>query len=117
MLINTVIGAALGFTAAIFSEPLRHWFFSPKLKLVFGNDLGCRARTPEQMIINQQINTYDADYIRIKVINTKPAIAKSCRVYLVNIERLDDTDKFRKTIYEDSIPLSWACRGDKAYVH
>lgn len=111
-ILNTVLGAAVGFAVAIFSEPLRQWIYRPKLKLVFDNDPGCRARTPERTEVNGSF--FNADYIRIKVINTK-SIAKKCRAYLVKIEKADDSGEFKPTIYSDSIPLSWACLDKEAY--
>jgi hypothetical protein len=116
---TTLVGAFLGFAAAVFAEPLRKWIYRPKLKLIFDEDPGCKARTPEQtqsyggpMPVQ---STHEADYIRVRVINTKPAIAKSCRAYLVAIEKADDSGKFKPTIYGDSIPLPWACQGKEAY--
>jgi hypothetical protein len=117
--LNTLIGAVLGFAAAVFAEPLRQWIYHPKLKLIFDEDPGCKARTPEQAQLqggpSAVHSTHEADCIRGKVINTKPAIAKSCRVYLVAIEKADDSGHFKPTIYGDSIPLPWACRGEEAY--
>jgi len=51
--LNTVIGAILGFAAAVLAEPLRHWLYRPKLKLEFGDDPGCMTRTPEQEQLNR----------------------------------------------------------------
>ncbi len=111
--LNTFVGAVLGFAAAVFAEPLMRRLYRPKLELEFGNDPGCRVRTPEQV---EQDSTHEADYIRIKVRNVKPAIAKNCSAYLVRVEKADDSGEFESTIYGDSIPLSWSCRGAQAYV-
>ena len=117
--LNTLVGAVLGFAAAVFAEPLKQWIYRPKLKLIFDEDPGCKARTPEQAQLQggprPVQSTHEADYIRVKVINTKPAIAKNCRAYLVAIEKADDSGNFKPTIYGDSIPLPWACRGEEAY--
>jgi hypothetical protein len=115
--LNTFIGAVLGFTAAVFAEPLRQWIYRPKLKLEFNDDPGCRARTPEQAQLTgvPVPNIYEADYIRIKVTNTKPFIAKNCLAYLIGIEKPDNSGTFTPTIYGDSIPLPWSCRGEEAY--
>lgn len=34
---------------------------------------------------------------------------------MVKVEKADDSGEFKPTIYSDSIPLSWACRGVQAY--
>lgn len=117
--LNTAVGAVLGFAAAVFAEPLRHWIYRPKLKLEFGDDPGYRARTLEEADIPSapvpRHSVHDAEYIRIKITNIKPAIAKSCRAYLVAVEKADEAGKFSPTVYCDSIPLSWACRDSQAY--
>jgi hypothetical protein len=115
--ISTIIGALFGFFAAVFAEPLRHLIYRPKLRLEFGNTSDYRARTPEQATPSgtPDFSGWEADYIRIKVTNTKPAVAKNCRAYLVAVEKADETGQFIPTKYCDSIPLSWACRGDQAY--
>ena len=79
-MMDILIGALLGFGAAVFAEPVRRWIYRPKLKLEFGDDPGYRARTPEK---SPPFNSfYEAEYIRIKVTNIKPAIAMNCRAYL-----------------------------------
>jgi hypothetical protein len=118
-LVNTAIGAALGFAAAVFAEPLRQWIYRPKLKLDFEDDPAYKARTPEEAEIPASPrplhSVHDAEFIRIRVINKKPVIAKSCRAYLVAVEKADENGRFQPTIYCDSIPLAWACRDKLAY--
>ncbi len=117
--LNTITGAVLGFGAAIFAEPLRQWIFRPKLKLEFGDDPGYKARTPEEADIPSSPrpihSVHEAEYIRIKVTNEKRAIAKSCRAYLVAVEKADESGDYKPTIYCDSIPLAWSCRDKQAY--
>jgi len=112
-----MIGALIGFFAAVFAEPLRQLIYRPKVRLEFGNTSDYRARTPEQdkRPGRPPNSVCEAYYIRIKVTNTKPAVAKKCRAYLVGVEKADETGQFIPTVYCDSIPLSWACRGDQAY--
>jgi hypothetical protein len=55
------------------------------------------------------------EYIRVKATNIRRAIAKKCRAYLVAVEKFDSDGKFQPTIYCDSIPLAWSCRGDQAH--
>ena len=117
--IPTIIGALLGFFAAVFAEPLRLLIYRPKLQLEFGDTSDYRARTPEHRQTLPELGrapqSHNAEYIRIKVTNTKPWVAKNCRAYLVAIEKADVRNQFEPTIYCDSLPLSWACRGDQAY--
>ena len=34
---------------------------------------------------------------------------------MVGVERQDEHGEFQSTIYADSIPLAWSCRGESAY--
>lgn len=47
--------------------------------------------------------------------NKRKRIAKSRAAYLVGIEKDDGQGNFEPTIYVDSIPLAWSCRGDLRY--
>jgi hypothetical protein len=118
----TVIGALVGFTSAIFSEPLRRWIYRPKIKLYFGEEEEYNARTPEEAtIIDPEKSAvpfqsiHDAIYVRIKAVNVNYAIAKSCRAYLYSVEMKDKNDNYVPTIYCESIPLAWSCRDKQAY--
>ena len=89
---------------------MRRWIYRAKLELVFGKGSEYRARTPEQAkLIDSQrsavpiYSTHEAEYVRIKVINTSSSIAKACRAYLVGIRKKDTNGKFAPTIYCDSI--------------
>jgi len=114
-LIDTIIGGMLGFAAAIFVEPIKNWFYGPKLEVSFGDSPEFQTETHEHQKINGKIFYHKASYIRIKVINTKSTLAKGCRAYLVNVEKQNDNGKFCDTIYCDSIPLSWSARGDQRF--
>ena len=121
-LVPTVVGAAIGFASAIFAEPLRRWLYRPKLALSFGNGSEYKARTPEQATLLDPkrsavpiYSTHEAEYVRIKVINTSSAVAKSCRAYLVGVEKKNAEGTFVRTIYCDSIPLAWSCQEDRAH--
>jgi hypothetical protein len=115
--ISAIIGGLIGFFAAVFAEPLRQLIYRPKVRLEFGNTSDYRARTLAQDDRPgiPPHSVCEAYYIRIKVTNTKPALAKKCRAYLVAVEKADETGQFMPTVYCDSIPLPWACRGDQAY--
>jgi len=122
-LIDTIVGAMLGFGAAIFVEPIKSWLYGPKLEVSFDDSPEFQTQTHEHQKImttedpnKKKIIYYKASYIRIKVINTKPALAKGCRAYLVNVEKQKDDGKFYDTIYCDSIPLAWSARGDQRFL-
>jgi hypothetical protein len=53
--------------------------------------------------------------LSVKVLNTKPPIAKNCCAYLAGVEKVDGLGQFKQTIYGDSITLPWACRGEEVY--
>ena len=117
-----LVGAVIGFVSAIFAEPLRRWLYRAKLELTFGDSSEYKARTPEQAtLIDPQrsavpiYSTHEAEYVRIKVINTSSSVAKSCRAYLVGIQKKNAAGEFAQTNYCDSIPLAWSCQEDRAY--
>jgi hypothetical protein len=95
-----------GFITAIFAEPIRKKLFKPKLKISFGDTLDYLTETPE----TGGGRTIDTYYIRAKVTNEKKIIARSCKVFLINIEEKDEYGKFLSTIYCDSIQLAWSCQ-------
>ena len=121
-LVPTLVGGAIGFAGAIFAEPLRRWIYSPKLLLSFEDSTHYKTRTPEQAtILDPQRSpvpihsTHEAEYVRIKVVNTSRPLAKECRAYLVGIEKKQADGRWGPTLYCDSIPLAWSCREDRAY--
>jgi len=121
--LDTIIGAVLGFGAAIFVEPIKKWVYGPKLELSFNTTPEFQTETHEHLEIKSienpnkdQISYHKARYIRIKVTNTKSALAKGCRAYLVKVEKCHDDGNFHETIYCDSISLAWSCRGDQRFL-
>lgn len=121
-IVPTLVGAAVGFASAVFAEPLRRWLYRPVLVLGFGNGSEHKARTlekaelfdPEKSAVPIH-STHEAEYLRIKVINTATTLAKACRAYLVRVEKQDAEGKFGPTLYCDSIPLAWSCRDQDAH--
>ena len=113
---HSMLAWAVGFATAIFAEPFRSAIFRPKLTLEFGDGLEFKTRTPEQAsyvdVVRVQSN-HEAEYVRIKVRNSKRSVAKNCRAYLVAIEKRNEYGDFKPTIYCDSIQLAWSCRGPK----
>lgn len=105
-LLTTLGGAVIGFFAAVFTEPVRRWIFRPVISLSFDQSKDCIAHTP----IRDRANVTSGIYFRVRIINEKSNIAKQCRAYLVNVEKLNDQGVFERTIYTDSIQLAWSCR-------
>jgi len=100
-----LLAFAAGFLTAVFAEPFRQWLFRPKLTLSFGSSLDFITKTPE----TDGLAIHDALYIRIKVVNSRPRLAKACRAYLVRVEKRV-AGAFVPTIYCDSIQLAWSAR-------
>ena len=105
-----LISFLFGFLTAIFAEPLRQLIFRPTLKVQFGESEDYLSLTPEEIQVNDKSSKIKAYYIRVKVTNIRRAVAKDCKVYLVNVEKEDDNGKFKPTIYCDYIPLAWSCQ-------
>jgi hypothetical protein len=97
-----------GFFTALFAEPLRRWLFASKLALTFGTTSDFLTKTPE---ISPR-GGYEALYVRIKVVNTRSTLAKSCRVYLVNVERKGSSGEFEPTEFCDSQQLAWSAQSE-----
>jgi hypothetical protein len=105
------VGLLGGFFTAVFAEPLRRWLYAPRLALTFGTSSHFLTRTPE-IGPNSQ---YEALYVRVEVVNTRAALAKSCRAYLVNVERKGTSRNFEPTEYCESLQLAWACQGKRKF--
>jgi hypothetical protein len=107
-----------GFAIAILAEPLRQRLFRAKLTLEFGQSSD--FITPA-FILGEGYEL-EAQYIRIRVRNIKSHLARSCRAFLVNIEKQNEKGVFKQTQYSDSIQLEWSAQpqercGDKGGAH
>jgi hypothetical protein len=98
-----ILGFLGGFLSAVFAEPLRQWLFRPVLKLEFTNTGDFVVRTPEG-----PDRQHEAHVVRVKVTNTSGRLAKSCRAFLINIERLAGSGAWERTVYSDSLQLGWS---------
>ncbi len=110
-LLPSVVGFLGGFLTALFAEPLRRWLYAPRLTLTFGTSNHFLTRTPEISPSSQ----HEALYVRVKVVNTRSALAKSCRAYLVNVERKGPSGTFEPTEYCESLQLGWASQAEQAF--
>ena len=111
-MIGTIIGFFSGFLTALFAEPLRQWLFRPILSLEFKNTSHFVTETWKR----SDSTRHAARYARIKVTNTRRSLARSCRAYLVNIERIGPSGGWESTDYCESMQLAWSARGGDAYI-
>jgi hypothetical protein len=100
------MGFLSGALIAIFAEPLRHRFFRPRLRITFNDSADCVTPTPAKV----GGIPVQAWYIRAKITNDSEYLARSCRVFLTEVERRDDKGVFHRTDYCDSIQLAWSVR-------
>ena len=110
-LLPSVVGLLGGFFIALFAEPFRRWIYAARLDLAFGTSNYFLTRTPEISPGGQ----YESFYVRVRVVNSRAALAKSCRAYLVNIERKAASGKFEPTEYCESLQLSWASQAEQSF--
>ena len=101
-----ILAFLVGFATAIFAEPIRRRIFRPKLDVTFGDSLDYQTLTPE-LVGDITTQSY---YFRIRVTNKKSFVARSCKAYLISIEKKGDNGRFVGTIYCDSIQLAWSCQ-------
>jgi hypothetical protein len=104
-------GFVAGFLTAVFAEPLRQWLWRPALNMEFKKANHFLTKTPARI----QSVEYEALYVRVKVINRGSHIAKSCRPYLVAIDRLGPSGTWDPTDYCESLQLAWSARGDERF--
>jgi hypothetical protein len=109
----------------VFVGLVRWAFIGPKLKVLFREDEYGKIRTidvlpggtvktpvasdvpqPPQEIVLHRSETR-AEYVRIRVENHGFEAAKSCRAFLVDVQRLSEDGKWVRVFF-DSIPLRWS---------
>jgi hypothetical protein len=110
-LVPSVVGFAGGFFTALFAEPLRRRLYAPRIELTFGDSNDYFTKTPE--LSNKA--RYESLWVRVKVENTRAALARSCRAYLVHIERRGTLGKFEPTEYCESLQLQWSSQADQSF--
>jgi hypothetical protein len=98
-----LLSFVLGSITAVFAEPLRQWLLRPRIALTFTGREDCITAT-------RTTNGSGARYVRVKVVNAKRRVAKSCKGYLVQVEKLSASGQFEDTKYVDSIQLAWSCQ-------
>ena len=85
---------------ALFKEVIINWLSQPVLKLHFDN-------TPNCVTKSFRVNTVEVYFLRIATTNIKAKLAKSCRAYLVSIERFGASGKWESTTYCEILQLGW----------
>jgi hypothetical protein len=99
-----ILSFALGFVSAVFAEPLRQWLFRPRLALTF-------TGREDSITATRMTDGSGARYVRVKVVNAKRRVAKSCKGFLIKVEKRSYSGQFEDTNYVDSIQLAWSCQG------
>jgi hypothetical protein len=111
-----LIGGIIGFLSSVFTEPVKNYFWGPKLHLEFNpqND----TNNDDFATVTKEGNPVTgtpASYIRVLVTNQGKGLAKHCQAYLVNIEVWNTSRKcFESADYYDSIQLAWSASPNKA---
>ncbi len=116
-LIATAVMGALGggILTVLGQETLRYWR-RPILTVYFEDKGEYIAQTP----INWPRSFNDPDagtdelqaiYVRVKVINSGLATARSCRAYITHVERENFDGSADRIERQDSIPIPWSLRG------
>jgi hypothetical protein len=101
----TAFGAIIGFIGSLIAEGVQRWVYGPRLQLIFENG-NSAYRTPTDMG-NPKIA--DSIYIRLRVENVKPRVAKACRAYLTRVEQRVGTD-WQDTNFRDTTQLNWSAQ-------
>ncbi len=105
-ILSTLVGAAIGFLASILTEPVRDYFFGPRLTLEFNPDKQDFVTPTPAMDRGAMMS---ALYIRVLVTNKRKRIAKQCRAYLVTVDKWNDEyRRFLPTHYCDAMQLAWS---------
>ena len=109
-LLTAVLAIVSGWVLGLFSEPVRQRIFGPRLELVFENTEHFVTPTKE---VGPPGSLHMALFVRVKVTNVKWALAKACRAYLVNVERLGSSNQFEATEYCESLQLAWSAHKEE----
>jgi hypothetical protein len=102
---GAITGGAISLIISLGVEAWQRRLYGPKL------ELHCEARDHRAPIgwldeSNKRIG--EVIYVRMRVRNVKPRIAKSCRAYLTKVERLKPDGKtWENTIFGEGIQLAW----------
>jgi hypothetical protein len=107
-LFGAITGGAISLIISLGAEAWQRRLYGPKL------ELHCEARDPRapvDWLDESNKNIGEVIYVRMRVRNVKPRIAKSCRAYLTKVERLKDGKTWENTNFGEGIQLAWAGQG------
>lgn len=100
----------VGFVASLAAEGVQRRIHGPKLALDYGS--GDAYRAPSGLSeAGQKVGDI---YIRLRVRNLKPRVAKACRAYLTRIEKKRPDDNYEDTLFKESVQLAWSAQGPDA---
>ncbi|HEX3506448.1 MAG TPA: hypothetical protein VHU22_23940 [Xanthobacteraceae bacterium] len=105
----TVLAAIIGFVASLIAEPVQRWIYGPRLLLTFENNNDAYRTKTDMADTTTGQKTADAIYVRLRVENTKPRLAKACRAYLTRVEKRTN-DRWEDMNFRDSIQLAWSAQ-------
>lgn len=124
-MVGWVIAFIIGFLTSMIAEPLKRWYFRPRMKVEFQSTEAFVARTPEayqkraivpgvgSVVIEEK--RHDSVWIRVRVSNQRTwrgSLASKCRAYLVKVERQSASGRFEDARFFDPAQLAWASRKD-----
>ena len=108
-LCGAIAGGAMSLIINLWVEAWQRSLHGPKL------ELHCEARdhrAPIDWLDESNKKIGEVIYVRMRVRNVKPRIAKSCRAYLTKVERLKPDGKtWENTNFSEAIQLAWAGQG------
>jgi len=105
----TAFAAIIGFIGSLLAEGVQRWVYGPRLQLTFENNNEA-FRAPTDIGIPKNA---DGIYIRLRVENVKPRIAKACRAYLTRVEQRVG-NVWQDTNFRDSTQLYWSAQQQNA---
>lgn len=112
-----VVAGIIGGLIVILTPSIRRFFWGPELEIIFEKDReGFVILTP--IILTEMGNVQkrtEGFYVRVMVRNIKDNLAKECRCYLVNVDKITSDGEYKPTIYCDSLQLQWSCRPGKGF--
>lgn len=112
-----LLGVVIGSGLTLATQRVARKHFAAKLVLSFERSDDCIALTPAELFHPRTGGRYGETtgyWVRVRAVNSSYFVARNCRAYIVNVEKRSKDGTFTR-VFNDSIPLSWACRGQEAF--